>query len=63
MIFDDPEAPLAARIVWRPGLPAGYTVEGPAVIEEPNSTTLIHPGDVAEVTPEGHLMITLAPTT
>ncbi len=63
VIFDDPEAPLAARIVWRPGLPAGYTVEGPAVIEEPNSTTLIHPGDVAEVTPEGHLMITLAPTT
>ena len=59
VIFDDPEAPVSARIVWRPGLEAGYAVEGPAVIEEPNSTTLIHPGDVAEVTPEGHLMVTL----
>jgi N-methylhydantoinase A/oxoprolinase/acetone carboxylase beta subunit len=34
-------------------------VAGPAVIEEPNSTILIHPGRVT-VTPAGHLIIDLA---
>ena len=59
VIFDDPTAPLASRIVWRPGLAPGDVVEGPAVIEEPNSTTLIHPGDVATVTEHGHLDIAI----
>lgn len=57
VIFDNPEAPLPARVFWRPGLPTGFTVEGPAVIEERNSTTLIFPGDIAEVTPHGHLVV------
>jgi N-methylhydantoinase A len=57
VVFDDPENPLAARVLWRPGLAPGFAVEGPAVIEEPNSTTLIFPGDVAEVSPHGHLVI------
>ena len=60
VVFDDPQAPVASRIVWRPGLPAGASVEGPAVIEEPNSTVLIHPGDVATVTEHGHLDIAIA---
>ena len=60
VIFDDPARPLDARILWRPGLPPGFVVEGPAVIEEPNSTTLIHPGDRLEVSPHGHLVITVA---
>jgi len=60
VIFDDPGRPLDARILWRPGLPPGFVVEGPAVIEEPNSTTLIHPGDRLEVSPHGHLVITVA---
>jgi N-methylhydantoinase A len=60
VVFDDPNRPLAARIAWRPSLPAGSKVEGPAVIEEPNSTTLIHPGDVATVSEAGHLMISVA---
>jgi N-methylhydantoinase A/oxoprolinase/acetone carboxylase beta subunit len=37
------------------------TIEGPAIIEEPNATTLIHPGDGASVTVAGHLTITIAP--
>ena len=57
VVFDDAERPLVARVAWRPALSAGDTVEGPAVIEEPNSTTLIHPGDIATVTNEGHLII------
>ena len=43
-----------------PSLPAGARVDGPAVIEEPNATTLIHPGDVATVSDAGHLVIDVA---
>jgi len=57
VIFEDPNQPLAARILWRPGLPAGTEVEGPAVIEEPNSTTLLYPGDRMRVSEHGHLIV------
>jgi N-methylhydantoinase A len=57
VIFMDAAKPLKTRIVWRPSLPAGAKVEGPAVIEEPNATTLVHPGDVATVSEAGHLII------
>ncbi len=60
VIFDNPDQPVLARIVWRPGLAPGTVVEGPAVIEEPNSTTLVHPGDVARVTEHGHIVIDVA---
>ncbi|MDA0653279.1 MAG: hydantoinase/oxoprolinase family protein, partial [Proteobacteria bacterium] len=60
VIFDDPAAPVTSRIVWRPGLAPGAVIEGPAVIEEPNSTTLLYPGDVATVTDHGHLDIAIA---
>jgi N-methylhydantoinase A len=58
--FNDPDRPLKTRILWRPCLPAGATIEGPAIIEEPNATTLIHPGDTASVTAAGHLTIAIA---
>jgi len=57
VIFTDAARPLRTRIVWRPALPAGARIEGPAVIEEPNATTLIHPGDVATTSAAGHLVI------
>src|SRR5882757_4878221 len=57
VIIADPAKPVRTRIVWRPSLPAGATVEGPAVIEEPNATTFIHPGDVATMSDAGHLII------
>ena len=60
VVFGDPERPLKTPILWRPALPPGTKIEGPAVIEEPNSTTLIHPGDIATVTPAGHLIIAIA---
>jgi len=59
VVFDDPDKPLAARIFWRPGLAPGFRFEGPAVIEEPNSTTLVFAGNVAEITVHGHIVITL----
>jgi N-methylhydantoinase A len=57
VIFTDAARPLKTRIVWRPSMAAGAKVEGPAVIEEPNATTLIHPGDIATVSDAGHLII------
>jgi N-methylhydantoinase A len=59
VIFNDPTSPVSSRIVWRPGLAPGTVIEGPAVIEEPNSTTLVFPGDVVTVTEHGHLDITV----
>tara|TARA_B110000503_G_scaffold51703_1_gene83379 strand:- start:1187 stop:3241 length:2055 start_codon:yes stop_codon:yes gene_type:complete len=60
VVFNDPENPEHAQILWRPALPAGAEIFGPAVIEEPNSTILVHPGDRAVVTEHGHLHITVA---
>ena len=60
VIYDDPDKPLKTKIYWRPSLPAGTEVTGPAVIEEPNSTILIHPDDHVQVTDAGHLVVTLA---
>ena len=59
VIFEDSGHPLESRILWRPGLPPGFTVEGPAIIEEPNSTTVLFPGDVAKVSEHGHLVISI----
>ena len=63
VVFEDSRQPVEARILWRPGLAAGTEVVGPAVIEEPNSTTLIGPGDRARIDPAGHIVITLAAST
>ena len=60
VVFDDPERPDAARVLWRPALPAGTEIVGPAVIEEPNSTTLLPPGDRAIIDGTGNIVITLA---
>jgi N-methylhydantoinase A len=60
VVFEDPTKPADARVLWRPALPAGAEIVGPAVIEEPNSTILVHPGDTARVTAAGHIVITLA---
>ena len=45
---------------WRDDLLAGNKIEGPAVIEELSSTTLMRPNDHAEVDPFGNIMIGIA---
>ena len=60
VIFGDAGRARRTRIVWRPSLAVGARIEGPAVIEEPNATTLIYPGDVATVSEAGHLIIDVA---
>jgi N-methylhydantoinase A len=59
VVFDDPARPVEASIVWRPGLAAGTRIAGPAVIEEPNSTTFVPPGDDAMIDAWGNIVITL----
>jgi N-methylhydantoinase A len=60
VIFRNAAAPVEARVLWRPALRPGAVVVGPAVIEEPNSTILIHPRDRVTMSPTGHLIIDLA---
>jgi N-methylhydantoinase A len=60
VVFDDPKNPQRARVLGRPSMPAGMVITGPAVIEEPNSTILIHPGDIVTVTEAGHLIVDIA---
>ncbi len=45
------------RVIDRRRLPAGLAVAGPALIEEPDSTTVVPPGGTASVGPHGHLVI------
>jgi N-methylhydantoinase A len=59
VVFDDPAQPVEASILWRPGLAAGIEIVGPAVIEEPNSTTFVPPWDRAVVDAWGNIVITL----
>jgi N-methylhydantoinase A len=42
---------------WRPDLPAGATVDGPAVIEEYGATLPLHPGFRATVDPLANLVV------
>jgi N-methylhydantoinase A len=60
VVYDDTMEAIDSRVLWRPAMDPGDVVIGPAVIEEPNSTTLVHPGDRVTVTPTGHLIIDLS---
>jgi N-methylhydantoinase A len=50
-------------IVQRQDLPAGFRAEGPMVIEEVVSTTLVHPGQRIAVDRVGVVRIDLSPQT
>jgi N-methylhydantoinase A len=46
-------------VVYERGrLPAGFTADGPLLVEEPTSTTLVHPHQTLCVEPHGNLVIT-----
>ena len=44
----------------RASLPAGFTLEGPAIVEEFGSTTVVFPGQHLTVDPHGILIIKAA---
>ncbi len=45
------------EIYARADLLPGQTISGPAMIEQLDTTTPVYPGDQADVTPDGHLII------
>jgi N-methylhydantoinase A len=51
---------VATPIYRRESLPAGFAIAGPAVIEEPDSTTVVHPGDVLRVRSDGLIEVTVS---
>jgi len=59
--LSDPRRPVKCPIYNRDALPAGYTVEGPAIIEEYASTTCLSYGDRATICPYGELSVEVAP--
>ena len=50
-------AEVATNVYDRRGLIPGYRIDGPAIIIEANSTTVIEPGWAAEITERNHLML------
>jgi N-methylhydantoinase A/oxoprolinase/acetone carboxylase beta subunit len=51
---------VATQIIDRQALANGATITGPAIIEDPDSTTVVLPGDVARLGGPGHLIIDIA---
>ena len=44
-------------IVDRAALAGGASIAGPAIVEDPDSTALVLPGDVARMSDKGHIII------
>ena len=59
--FDETEGFVDAAIYNRDALGPGDQFAGPAVVEQIDTTTVIHPGQRAAVDDVGNLMITIAP--
>ena len=57
--FDESQRYEQARIVQRASLGAGSTVQGPAIIEQMDTTTVVHPGQRLEVDEFGNLLISV----
>ena len=52
--------PVSCGVYERATLAAGAVIQGPALIQEYGSTTVVFPGDRCEVAPTGELVIHLA---
>lgn len=57
--LDDPRKPVKCPIYDREVLPAGYSIQGPAIIEEYASTTYLSYGDSATICPYGEISISV----
>ena len=55
--FDESQRYEQARIVQRASLGAGATAHGPAIIEQMDTTTVVHPGQRVDVDEFGNLLI------
>jgi len=60
IVFDQHAGAVDCPVYARERLPVGARITGPAVIQEYGSATLLYTGDVAEVSPHGHLVVAVA---
>jgi N-methylhydantoinase A len=58
-VWFDGVGPLECEVVRRSSLVPGAELRGPLVVEEPDSTTLAHPGDTVRVDPSGVLVLSI----
>jgi N-methylhydantoinase A len=56
-VYFEVGAPVKAQIYDRAEMIPGQCINGPAIIEQMDTTTLVYPGDITEITPDGHLII------
>ncbi len=61
-VYFEADLPLRTDIYARADLLPGQVVHGPAIIEQLDTTTPVYPGDRAETTRDGHLIVTIAET-
>jgi N-methylhydantoinase A len=50
-------------VLCRQALAERGSIEGPGIIEDPDSTTVVLPGDVARISPTGSIIIDIAGST
>lgn len=60
LVFFDPERGDDSPVYQRADLGLGQTIEGPAVIDQLDATTIVHPGDRATVDRAGNLIMELS---
>ncbi|QMU59220.1 MAG: hydantoinase/oxoprolinase family protein [Boseongicola sp.] len=60
-VYFNEEASIETQIFNRAEMKPGQRISGPAIVEQMDTTTPVYPGDVAEMTPDGHLIITIDP--
>ena len=60
VVFPGESRAVAAKVFQRRDLPIGHVEEGPAVIEEYGSTTIVPPGDRFEIGPLGEIRIAIS---
>jgi N-methylhydantoinase A len=59
-VFFEPDASVETPIYDRAALSTGTKIVGPAIIEQLDATTLVHPGDIARVDAALNILITVA---
>ncbi len=57
--LDDVKVPVICPVYEREKLPAGASFEGPAIVQEHGTTTVMFSGDKCQVAPTGELIITV----
>lgn len=57
--FPDAGGWLSTKIIRRSDLEIDKEIAGPAIVEDPDSTVVVPPGDTIALTPRGHLIINI----